>query len=117
MSNHNEIVDIKAGNKILGSNIVGFVLSVIFMVLAFYLVEKRIGSTDALYTWVTILAVLQIISQVIFFLRMNGRTEDDRWNRISLIFTILIIAIVVCGSLWIMYNLNYNMIQNYHLAR
>jgi cytochrome o ubiquinol oxidase operon protein cyoD len=39
---------------------------------------------------------------------MNTSSEE-RWNLVALVFTVLIIAIVVVGSLWIMYNLNVNM--------
>lgn len=39
---------------------------------------------------------------------MNTSSEE-RWNLVALVFTVLIIAIVVVGSLWIMYNLNINM--------
>ena len=39
---------------------------------------------------------------------MNTASEE-RWNLIAFLFTLLIIGIVVVGSLWIMYNLNINM--------
>jgi len=42
------------------------------------------------------------------FLHMNTSSED-RWNLVAFVFTVLIIAILVVGSIWIMWNLNYNM--------
>lgn len=39
---------------------------------------------------------------------MNTSSEE-RWNTVALLFTAMIIGIVVVGSLWIMYNLNINM--------
>ena len=54
------------------------------------------------------MAVIQIFVHLVYFLHMNTSSEE-RWNLIALAFTALIIAIVVVGSLWIMYNLNINM--------
>ena len=44
----------------------------------------------------------------VYFLHMNTSSEE-RWNLVALLFTAMIIGIVVVGSLWIMYNLNINM--------
>ncbi|MCX2956547.1 MAG: cytochrome C oxidase subunit IV family protein, partial [Candidatus Regiella insecticola] len=49
-----------------------------------------------------------IIVHLVYFLHMNGSSEE-RWNLGAFLFTILVIAIIVVGSLWIMYNLNINM--------
>ncbi|MBE8365690.1 cytochrome o ubiquinol oxidase subunit IV, partial [Leptospira borgpetersenii serovar Balcanica] len=45
---------------------------------------------------------------LVCFLHMNASSEE-RWNLVAFVFTLLIIAIVVVGSIWIMWNLNYNM--------
>ena len=89
----------------------GFILSLILTLAAFYVVEHRSFDTRMLYGAITLFALLQLLVQVICFLRLNARTEHDRWNLICFLFTLLIIAIIVVGSLWIMYNLNYNMVN------
>ncbi len=53
-------------------------------------------------------AVVQVLVQLGFFLHMNTRS-DEGWNMMAFIFTAVIIAIVVVGSLWIMFHLNHNM--------
>ncbi|AHB71410.1 hypothetical protein P262_04274 [Cronobacter malonaticus] len=53
-------------------------------------------------------AVVQILVHLVCFLHMNASSEE-RWNLVAFVFTLLIIAIVVVGSIWIMWNLNYNM--------
>ncbi len=98
--------------KIAAFNVIGLVLSVILTVAAFYLVEKQLLAIRSLYIVVTLLGLGQLFVQVIFFLRLNARTADDRWNLFSFLFIIVITCILVGGSLWIMYNLNYNMVQN-----
>ncbi|WP_116439340.1 cytochrome o ubiquinol oxidase subunit IV, partial [Klebsiella pneumoniae] len=54
------------------------------------------------------MAVIQVIVHLVYFLHMNTSSEE-RWNLVALLFTAMIIGIVVVGSLWIMYNLNINM--------
>lgn len=49
-----------------------------------------------------------MIVHLVYFLHMNTSSEE-RWNLVALLFTAMIIGIVVVGSLWIMYNLNINM--------
>jgi cytochrome o ubiquinol oxidase operon protein cyoD len=45
---------------------------------------------------------------VVYFLHL-GSSKDQRENTIVFICTVLIIAIVVAGSLWVMHNANTNM--------
>lgn len=54
------------------------------------------------------MAVIQVLVHLIYFFQMNTSSEE-RWNLVALLFTAMIIGIVVVGSLWIMYNLNFNM--------
>jgi cytochrome o ubiquinol oxidase operon protein cyoD len=54
------------------------------------------------------MAVIQVVVHLVYFLHMNTSSEE-RWNLVALLFTAMIIGIVVVGSLWIMYNLNINM--------
>jgi len=53
-------------------------------------------------------AVVQIMVHLVCFLHMNT-SSSERWNVVALAFTVLIIAILVVGSIWIMWNLNLNM--------
>jgi len=96
--------------KSLISTVVGFVISIVLTFIAFWLVEKHAMRIDDLYGLVSVLAVIQILVQLFFFLRLNSGM-DGAWNIATLIFTVIVILIVVVGSLWIMYNLNYNMVH------
>lgn len=99
----------KTGHKLLKSYLMGFVLSAIFMLLAFAIVIKKLLTVKYLYISLTVLVILQLFIQVRCFFRLYDNTEDREWNLITLVFTILVAAVIVVGSLWIMYNLNYNM--------
>ena len=45
---------------------------------------------------------------MIYFLHMNSRSENG-WTMMALIFTIVLVAISLIGSLWVMYHMNLNM--------
>ncbi len=98
------------GLKTLKSYIIGLVLSLMFTSIAFFIVANHSFATTTLYVTLAVLAVLQLIAQVVFFLRMTMNPEG-RWNSMPFLFTILIVSVLIGGSLWIMYNLNYNMMH------
>lgn len=111
MSNQNEVT-IKYGAKLktLKSYVIGFVLSLLLTLMAFGFVGEHLFTERMLYVLLVALALLQLFVQVVFFLRMNTTTEG-RWNTMPFLFTIVIVSVLVFGSLWIMYNLNYNMMH------
>lgn len=55
-----------------------------------------------------VLAIAQMLVHLIFFLHINTSPEH-KTNILAFILTIVIIAIMVVGSLWIMAHLNHNM--------
>ena len=59
-------------------------------------------------TVIGITAVAQVLVQLVFFLHMNTSSEQ-RWNLIAFIYTILCIAVLLIGSVWIMNYLHFNM--------
>lgn len=107
---HPEIkMEHESGQKTLSSYIIGFILSFFLTVAAFYLVANRVlPDTASLYVALALLAIAQLLVQSMCFLRLNA-SKEGRWNLLPFLFSILIIAILVGGTLWIMYNLNMNM--------
>lgn len=65
-------------------------------------------SRGILVTVIAITAVAQVLVQLVYFLHMNT-SSDQRWNLIAFIYTILCIAVLLVGSVWIMNYLHYNM--------
>jgi cytochrome o ubiquinol oxidase operon protein cyoD len=91
------------------SYIVGFIFSVLLTVVPFWMVMNPGESSYTTILYVVIgMAMLQILVQLVYFLHMNGSSESS-WNTLAFVFTVLIIAILVVGSLWIMFHLNTNM--------
>ena|SRR3990167_4276882 len=109
MSDHSvQIMKYGVKAKTMKSYLTGLFLSLILTGISFILVGKHLLSTTDLYITLTALAIAQLFAQVICFLRLNV-SEEGRWNTMPFIFTFIIVGVVVGGSLWIMYNLNMNM--------
>jgi cytochrome o ubiquinol oxidase operon protein cyoD len=88
--------------------IAGFALAVILTLAAYVMVERQLFEYDlAVYALVS-LALVQFAVQLVFFLHL-GHEDRPRWNMAVFLFTLLVLVVIVLGSLWIMYNLNYNM--------
>lgn len=95
--------------KTLKSYVVGFLLALVLTLLSFGVAaEHALFTVSQFYVTLVVLAVLQLLVQVTFFLRLNA-AEEGRWNLMPFLFTIVIVLVILIGSLWIMYNLNYNM--------
>jgi cytochrome o ubiquinol oxidase subunit IV len=91
------------------SYLVGFLLSVVLTAIPFALVMADVFP-DARVTagLVMAAAVIQIVVHMIFFLHMNTKSENG-WTFMALMFTLIIVVICISGSLWVMYNMNANM--------
>lgn len=72
------------------------------------MVTERMFGRNSLLIGVTLFAIAQLCVQVIFFLHLPAK-EKPYWNIIVFVYTLIIVAFLVIGSLWIMYNLNVNM--------
>ncbi|EHD22726.1 MULTISPECIES: cytochrome o ubiquinol oxidase subunit IV [Brenneria] len=90
------------------SYLTGFVLSVILTVIPFAMVMAGSASHNVIILTVVGCAVIQILVHLVYFLHLSTASEE-RWNVVALVFTVLIIAIVVAGSIWIMWNTHANM--------
>lgn len=91
------------------SYMTGFVLSVILTAIPFWLVMNNVIDSKAATAIVVMgLGAVQIVVHMIYFLHMNTKSEGG-WTMLALIFTIIIVAIALSGSLWVMHHLNTNM--------
>jgi cytochrome o ubiquinol oxidase operon protein cyoD len=97
-----------AGRKTLLTYITGFVLSLMLTVAAYLSVANHVSAGWTAVGVIAGLAVVQLLVQLVFFLHL-GRESKPRLNLVVFLFMLLVVGIVVTGSLWIMHNLNYNM--------
>jgi cytochrome o ubiquinol oxidase operon protein cyoD len=98
----------KSAHGTVASYVVGFVLSLVFTLIPYYLIVQKSFSGTALLAMIIGFAVLQLVVQVVFFLHL-GRDAKSRWNWGFLVATVGAILVVVVGSIFIMDHLHYNM--------
>ena len=87
----------------------GFGLSVVLTAIPFWLVMTGVIENKTVTAiLILLMAAVQIVVHMIYFLHMNAKAEGG-WTLMSLIFTIMVLAIALSGSVWIMYHLKVNM--------
>ena len=102
-----------AGHGSLRDYLIGFSLSVVLTAIPFWLVMERPLANGPTGLLIMGFAVVQILVHMVYFLHMNGRSEGG-WSMIALVFTLVVVAITMTGSLWVMYHLNTNMMPMPH---
>ena len=100
----------------LQSYLIGLVLALALTAASFWAVK-----TDAIYgpgvpVALVALAVAQMGIHLVFFLHITTGPDNTN-NVLALAFGVLIVGLVVLGSLWIMTNLNHNMLPMHDLAK
>lgn len=88
--------------------IAGFALSLVLTIDAFVVVMNRNLSEQHTIITIFALAIIQFIIQMVFFLHLG---KGSRWNSGVFFMMLLVVFILVVGSIWIMANLNYNMMS------
>ena len=90
------------------SYVAGYVSAMLLTGAAFLLARSPLLTASSAMAAVVVLAIAQMLVHLIFFLHINTSPEH-KTNIMAFILTLVIIAIVVVGSLWIMGHLNHNM--------
>jgi cytochrome o ubiquinol oxidase subunit IV len=106
-------VDPKAA---IGSYALGLVLSALLTAGSFYVVGTHLIWGPAIPAALVVLAIAQIGIHLVFFLHMTT-APDNTNNVLALAFGILIVALIVAGSLWIMAHLDHNMLPMSELMK
>ena len=97
----------EGGHSTYKSYMIGFVLSVILTAIPFAAVMFKMFSPEATLVCVLLAAAVQVIVHLHYFLHMDTSPEQ-RETVVSFVFTAIILAIIIGGSIWIMDNLNHN---------
>jgi cytochrome o ubiquinol oxidase operon protein cyoD len=86
----------------------GFMLSLLLAIGMFRIADRELLSGDIFTLAIFGLAIFQALLQLFFFMHV-GLEAKPHWVSVSFVFTVLVILIIVGGSIWIMNNLNYNL--------
>ncbi len=93
---------------------IGLLLSLGLTATSFWVAQSHALWTPGIPVGLCVLAVAQMGIHLVFFLHITTGPDNTN-NVLALAFGILIVFLVVTGSLWIMANLNHNMMPMEHL--
>jgi cytochrome o ubiquinol oxidase operon protein cyoD len=92
--------------------IIGYILSILLTLLApaalwlHEAMDHQFPTHPQVYMIFVVLALLQLFVQLSFFLHVDQEAKP-RWNLTALTFALIVVAILVGGTLWIMHNLSH----------
>ena len=96
--------------------VVGLALATLLTATSFYVAGTSLVWTPSIPVALVVLAVAQMGVHLVFFLHITSGPDNTN-NVMALAFGVLIVMLVIGGSLWIMANLNHNMMPMDQLMR
>ena len=94
----------------------GLFLAVILTAMSFWVANTSLLWPPGVPLGLAVLAIAQMGVHVVFFLHITTGPDNTN-NVLALAFGVLIVTLVLAGSLWIMANLNDNMLPANELMR
>lgn len=92
--------------------VIGLILSIVLTAIPFGIVMTGAITGTAAVAIILVCAVAQVLVQLVFFLHMNASSEQ-LWNTTSAVFVVVLVAILIVGTIWIMAHLNHNMLMGH----
>jgi cytochrome o ubiquinol oxidase operon protein cyoD len=89
---------------------IGLVLAVILTITSFWVANTSLLWAPGVPLGLAVLAIAQMGVHLVFFLHITTGPDNTN-NVLALAFGLLIVTLVIAGSLWIMTNLNGNMMS------
>jgi cytochrome o ubiquinol oxidase subunit IV len=96
--------------------VIGFVLASLLTAASFYALDTSLIWGPAIPIALVVLAIAQMGVHLVFFLHINT-APDNTNNVLALAFGVLIVALVIGGSLWIMDHLNENVMPTHQMMQ
>jgi cytochrome o ubiquinol oxidase subunit IV len=95
---------------------IGMALAILLTATSFYIAGTDLVWAPSIPVALVVLAIAQMGVHLVFFLHIT--TGPDNTNNVmALAFGVLIVVLLMTGSLWIMANLNHNMMPMDQLMR
>lgn len=88
--------------------VTGYISSLVLVFGAYFLTKGICWKQMGLIFFVMALAAAQVFIQLLTFLNL-GIERKPRWGMMTALFTLMVIVIIFGGTLWIMKNINYNL--------
>ncbi len=85
--------------------LMGFALAALLTVASFYVLHTDLIWGPGIVVMLVVLAIAQIGVHLVFFMHLTT-APDNTNNVLALAFGVLIVALIIIGSIWIMGHLN-----------
>jgi len=99
--------EVRIGPRLLGY-VVGLGLAILLTATSFFVAGTDLVWQPSIPVAIIVLAIAQMGVHLVFFLHITTGADNTN-NVLALGFGLLIVFLVIGGSLWIMANLNHNM--------
>jgi cytochrome o ubiquinol oxidase subunit IV len=99
--------EVRVGPRLLGY-VVGLGLAILLTITSFFVAGTDLVWQPSIPVALVVLAIAQMGVHLVFFLHITTGADNTN-NVLALGFGLLIVFLVIGGSLWIMANLNHNM--------
>jgi cytochrome o ubiquinol oxidase operon protein cyoD len=103
------------GQAVLGY-LVGLFLAILLTATSFFIAGTDLVWTPSIPVALVVLAIAQMGVHLVFFLHITTGPDNTN-NVLALAFGVLIVVLLLGGSLWIMANLNHNMMPMDQIMR
>ena len=97
-----------AGHITVGKYMIGFILAIGLTLLSFGIVAAGIQPKYAAVIGLVLAAIVQIMIHLHYFLHLD-RSAENQWNLIAIVFTGIILAIFIGGTVWVIFTLKSRM--------
>ena len=101
-------VGVEPGGDSAGRYWIGYGLAIVLTLASFWAAQTPLVWAPSLPVLLGVLAIAQMGVHLVFFLNVSS-APDQTNNFLALAFGILVVGLVIFGSIWIMTNLNDNM--------
>jgi cytochrome o ubiquinol oxidase subunit IV len=124
-SGHRQVIDTTPGDEGLESGgvgqavlgyLVGLGLAALLTATSFFIAGTDLVWTPSIPVALVVLAIAQMGVHLVFFLHITTGPDNTN-NVLALAFGVLIVLLLLVGSLWIMANLNHNMMPMDQIMR
>lgn len=96
--------------------LIGLGLAILLTATSFFIAGTDLFWQPSIPVALVVLAIAQMGVHLVFFLHITAGADNTN-NILALAFGVLIVMLVIGGSLWIMANLNHNMMPMDHIMQ
>jgi cytochrome o ubiquinol oxidase subunit IV len=105
----------RIGPRLIGY-VVGLALAILLTATSFFVAGTDLVWQPSIPVAIIVLAIAQMGVHLVFFLHITTGADNTN-NVLALAFGVLIVVLVIGGTLWIMANLNHNMLPMDQIMR